>query len=175
MADLLERAGLAATRALSIFGLMALLVLALMTLADGTLRWLVNRPITGVRDVGALVIAVVVSCCLPVALMERSNITIRVLPSLFGERVGALFDALAACAVTAVMVLLAWQFTTYAGNIARAGETTWILKIPTAPFWYGVAVLLWCAVVLQGIVLVLEFARLFGRTKSGHPGGPLAA
>ena len=155
----LERVGLAATRALSAVGLVALMALAVMTLADGLLRWLANRPIEGVRDVGAVFIAVAVSCCIPVGLMERGNVSIRVAAEILGKRAGRVLDALAALAVQAVIVAMAWQFTVFAGKIARAGETTWVLKIPTAPFWYVVAVILWIAVVVQGIVLVLEVAK----------------
>ena len=84
----LERAGLAATRALSGAGLLALMFLAVMTLADGLARWLANQPIEGVRDIGAVAIALAVSCCLPVGLMERSNITIRFVESAVGPAAG---------------------------------------------------------------------------------------
>ena len=62
----LERVGLTLTRALSVVGLVALMALAAMTLADGLARWLANRPIEGVRDAGALIVAVAVACCIPV-------------------------------------------------------------------------------------------------------------
>jgi len=35
-----------------------------------------------------------------------------------------------------------------------------VLQIPTAPFWYGVDAILWCAVVVQAIVAAREVARL---------------
>lgn len=155
----LERAGLLATRALSVVGLVALMALAAMTLTDGLMRWLANRPIEGVRDVGAVIVAVAVSCCLPVGLMERGHVSIRLVPALLGERAGRILDALAALVVEAVMIAIAWQFTVFAGKIARANETTWVLKIPTAPFWYVVAAILWTAVLVQAIVVVLQFAR----------------
>jgi len=155
----LERAGLLATRALSVVGLVALMALAAMTLADGLMRWLANRPIEGVRDVGAVIVAVAVSCCLPVGLMERGHVSIRLVPALLGERAGRILDALAALVVEAVMIAIAWQFTVFAGKIARANETTWVLKIPTAPFWYVVAAILWTAVLVQAIVVLLQFAR----------------
>lgn len=155
----LEKVGLAATRALSVVGLVALMLLAAMTLADGLMRWLANRPIEGVRDLGEAVIAVAVSCCLPMGLMERGHISIKVTAGVLGERAGRWLDAGAACAVAAVVTAMAWQFTVFAGKIARAGETTWVLKIPTAPFWYTVATILWVAVVVQAIVLLLEFAK----------------
>ena len=158
-----ERAGLFATRALSVAGLIALMVLAFMTLLDGLARWLANQPIEGVRDIGGLAIALAVSCCIPVGLMERSNITIRVMESVAGARLGKVLDALAALVVAVVMVALAWQFMVFAGKIARANETTWVLHIPTAPFWYGVAAILWCAVLVQWVMVLLEFGRLMGR------------
>lgn len=165
--DRLERLGLAATRALSVAGLAALLALAAMTLADGLMRWLANRPIEGVRDAGALIVAVAVTCCIPVALMERANIAIRVASSVFGARVGRALDALAAAAVWLVVGALAWQFTVYAGKLARANETTWILKLPVAPFWYAVAGILWLAVLVQAIVLVLDVARALRPERAG--------
>jgi TRAP-type C4-dicarboxylate transport system permease small subunit len=156
----LEKAGLAATRALSVVGLVLLMVLAAMTLADGLLRWLANRPIEGVRDIGAVVIAVAVSCCIPVGLMERANISIRVAGTVFGSAAERVLDAFAALAGELVITAMAWQFTVFAGKIARAGETTWILKFPTAPFWYVVAAILWVAVAVQAIVFALEVARM---------------
>src|SRR6266850_485402 len=108
MLQRLERIGLGATRALSVAGLLLLMALAAMTLADGLLRVL---------------------------------------------------DAFAALAALAVIGAMAWQFTVFAGKIARVGETTWILKIPTAPFWYVVAGILWLAVAVQLIVLILDIAK----------------
>lgn len=155
----LERLGLGATRALSVVGLIALMVLAVMTLADGTLRWLANKPIEGVRDIGGVAIAVAIACCIPVGLMERSNITIRIADTLFGARVSRVLDAVAALAVAVVMAAMAWQFSVYAGKIAHANETTWVLKIPTAPFWHAVSAILWAAVAVQVIVFLLDVGR----------------
>lgn len=135
------------------------MLLAAMTLADGLMRWLANQPIEGVRDLGEVIIAVAVSCCLPMGLMERGHIAIRFGADVLGERGGRMLDALASLAVEAVVIAMAWQFTVFAGKIARAGETTWVLKIPTAPFWYTVAALLWAAVAVQSIVLILDVAK----------------
>ena len=159
MLQRLERIGLGATRALSVAGLLLLMALAAMTLADGLLRWLANRPIEGVRDLGAVIVAVAVCCCIPVGLMERANISIRVAKDLLGERASRVLEAFAALAALVVIGAMAWQFTVYAGKIARVGETTWILKIPTAPFWYLVAGILWLAVAVQFIVLILEIGK----------------
>ena len=158
----LERITLTATRALSVVGLVALMGLAAMTLADGLLRWLANRPIEGVRDLGGLAIAVAIACCIPVGLVERGNIAIRL-----GEHVhrglGRVLDAVAALAVAAILAAAAWQFWIYAAKLARAHETTFVLQIPIAPFWFGVDVILWAAVLVQLIVAARDCARAFGR------------
>lgn len=166
----LERIGLLATRGLSVLGLAGLMLLALMTLFDGLARWLLNQPIEGVRDLGAVAVALAVSCCLPVGLMERSNIAIRLAGHVFGQRVGRLLDATAALLVAAVVAAMGWQFLVFAGKIARANETTWILKIPTAPFWYGVCAILALAFIVQLIVLALEVGRLAGRFEHSNRG-----
>src|SRR3989441_3999641 len=158
----LERLTLNATRALSVVGLIALMGLASMTLADGLLRWLANRPIEGVRDLGGLAIAVAIACCIPVDLVERGNIAIR-LGGMLHPVVGKLLDAIAALAVGAILAAAAWQFWIYAAKLARGHETTFVLQIPTAPFWFGVDVILWLAVLVQLIVAAREWARVFER------------
>jgi len=158
----LERITLTATRALSVVGLIALMGLATMTLADGLLRWLANRPIEGVRDLGGLAIAVAIACCIPVGLVERGNIAIR-LGGMVHPVLGKLLDAIAALAVAALLALAAWQFWIYAAKLARGHETTFVLQIPTAPFWFGVDVILWLAVLVQLIVAAREWAKVFDR------------
>jgi TRAP-type C4-dicarboxylate transport system permease small subunit len=158
----LERVTLNATRALSVVGLVALMGLATMTLADGLLRWLANRPIEGVRDLGGLAVAVAIACCIPVRLVERGNIAIR-LGSMVHPLLGKLLDAIAALVVTVILALAAWQFWLYAAKLARAHETTFVLQIPIAPFWFGVDAILWLAVAVQLIVAARDWARVFGR------------
>jgi TRAP-type transport system small permease protein len=160
MLSALERVTVTATRALSVVGLIALMGLAGMTLLDGLMRWLANRPIEGVRDIGGLAIAVAIACCLPVVLMERGNIAIR-LGGLLSPLLGRVLDALAALLVCAVLAAAAWQFSIYAEKMARARETTFVLQIPVAPFWVGVDVILWFAVLVQAVVAVREVTRVW--------------
>jgi TRAP-type transport system small permease protein len=157
----LERAALVGTRALSVLGLFALMVLAFITLANGLLRWLINKPIAGVVDVGALAIAIAVSCCIPVAMMERSHITFRPFASL-SPVAGRALDVLADTAVAIVLGLMAWQFWVYAGELVATGERTYVLKLPAAPFWYACDVIFWIATAVQGVVVVLDIAYLTG-------------
>jgi TRAP-type transport system small permease protein len=148
-----ERLATAATRALAIVGLIALMGLAAMTLADGSMRWIANQPIEGVRDLSGLAIALAIACCFPVVMMEKGNITIRL-----AENVSPLFsrilEVFAAFLVFVVTVGLAWQIWIYAAKMWRAKETTFVLQIPIAPFWYGVSVIFACAAFVQLLVTV---------------------
>ena len=149
----LERVTLAATRALSVVGLVALMALAAMTLVDGLLRWVANHPIEGVRDLGGLAIALAIACCLPVVMIEKGNITIRLLEAA-SPRLSRGLDVFAAVLVLCVMVALTWQIWLYAAKMLRARETTFVLQIPVAPFWFGVSVILACAVLVQALVML---------------------
>jgi TRAP-type C4-dicarboxylate transport system permease small subunit len=156
-----ERIALIGTRALSVLGLFALMVLASVTLANGLLRWAINCPIAGVIDVGGLAIAIAVSCCIPVSMMERSHITFRLFSSI-NPTLSRLLDVLADSAVAIVLGLMAWQFWVYAGELILTGERTYVLKIPAAPFWYASGAILWIATAVQCVVVVLDVCHLFG-------------
>jgi TRAP-type transport system small permease protein len=167
----LERVAVIGTRALSVLGLFALMVLASITLANGLLRWAFNYPIAGVVDVGGLAIAIAVSCCIPISMMERSHITFRMVSSL-SPTLGRYLDLLADVIVAVVLGLMSWQFWTYAGELVLTGERTYVLKIPAAPFWYACGAILWIATAVQCVVVALDVGRLSGaapaRREAGH-------
>lgn len=132
-------------RALAVLGLGTLLCFAAMTIADGLLRFFFASPIDAVRDAGALVAAFAVACCIPVTIVERSNITIRFLSSLAGPRAGRIADIAAAVLVEAVLILMTWQFLLFANQARLTGTATWMLRIPAAPVWAAVALILWAS------------------------------
>jgi TRAP-type C4-dicarboxylate transport system permease small subunit len=153
------------SRALAVAGLLLLLAFAAATMADGLMRWLLRHPIDAVRDVGGLVVAVAVACCLPVSFLLRGHIGMRFIDTVFGRRVGGWFDVAAAVLVAGVLLLFAWQFFVFAAKAAQAHDGTWLLNVPLAPFWFAVAALLWCAAFVQVVVAADEIARVrFGAT-----------
>lgn len=166
----LERVALIGTRALSVVGLVALMILASITLANGLMRWLLNQPIAGVVDVGALAIAIAVSCCIPISMMERSHITFRLVSSV-SPGLGRVLDVVADIAVAVILGLMAWQFWVYAGELVATGERTYVLKIPAAPFWYASDVILWIAAAVQLVVVALDIGHLFGGTPAPRHAG----
>jgi TRAP-type C4-dicarboxylate transport system permease small subunit len=176
-----ERLGRRLANTIAIFGLAALMFLAALTLADGLMRSFFNYPLEGVRDVGGLAIAIGVSCCFPVALMERSNITVRFIGAMAGARASHVCDFLAMLLTGVIFLGMAYKLTNYAVDLARTDDMTWILHIPTAPFWFAVAVVMWLAVLVQLVVIALSAALVvdparavaFAGEDESHSGGVL--
>jgi TRAP-type C4-dicarboxylate transport system permease small subunit len=162
MLQTLERTALIATRALSVVGLTALMSLAVMTIADGLMRWIANQPIEGVRDLSGLAIALAIACCFPVVMIEKGNITVRLAESV-SPTLSRILDVFAAVLVCGVLAALTWQIWLYAGKMAHARETTFVLQIPVAPFWFGVSAILACAVIVQAIVAIRSVCVVFNR------------
>jgi hypothetical protein len=65
-------------------------------------------------------------------------------------------DTLAALVIEIVMIGMAWQFWLFGIKTMRAGDITWLLNWPKAPFWFVVDGVLWVAVVVQTLVLIEE-------------------
>ncbi len=152
----LDRAIKLLAQALAVFGLGTLLCFAVTTIADGLLRFFFASPIDAVRDVGGLVAAFAVACCIPVAIVERSNITIRFVSTFIGPRSGRIADIMAAVLVEIVLVLMTWQFVLFARQAQVTGSATWMLRIPSAPVWWAVALMLGISAALQIAVTVLS-------------------
>ena len=148
----IDRATRILARALVVLGLGTLLCFAALTLADGLLRFFFASPIDFVRDAASLIAAFSVACCIPVAIVERSNITIRFLSIVIGPRAGQIADFGAAVLVEIILILMTWQFVLFAEEARATGTATWMLRIPTAPVWGAVALILGVSAVLQLIV-----------------------
>jgi TRAP-type C4-dicarboxylate transport system permease small subunit len=153
----IDRVAKSLAQALAVIGLSALLCFAVMTMADGLLRFFFARPIDAVRDVGGLVAAFSVACCIPIAIVERSNITIRFLSSVIGARAGQIADAAAAVLVEVVLILMTWQFVVFAEQAYATGTATWMLRVPAAPVWGAVAAILGVSALVQIVVGIKTF------------------
>jgi TRAP-type C4-dicarboxylate transport system permease small subunit len=145
-------------RAIAVLGLGLLLCFAVATIADGLLRYGLASPIDAVRDLGGMIAAVAVACCIPIVMLERGNITIRFVSTFIGARAGRLADAMAAVLVEAILIGMAWQFYRFARQAGIDGNATWMLHVPTAPFWWIVDVLMWIGTAMQALVAVEYFA-----------------
>ena len=152
--------------ALAVAGLSLLLILAVFTLLDGLLRAVANTPIDLVREIGDMIAAICGACCLPIVLLQRSNIVLRLFARILPSSGVRVIDTLAALVIEIVMIGIAWQFWLFGIKTMRAGDITWLLNWPKAPFWFVVDGVLWVAVVVQTLVLIEEMTGTHRRRDS---------
>jgi hypothetical protein len=149
-----------AANALAVAGLSLLLLLATFTLLDGLLRAIANYPLDLVREIGDLVAAICGAACLPIVLLHRNNIVLRTFEKILPAGGVRAIDVFAAAIIEVVMIAMAWEFYLFGVKTMRAGDVTWLLNLPKAPFWFVVDGVLWVAVAVQTFVLIEEIAGI---------------
>jgi len=149
-----ERIARLVARGFAVAGLGLLLCFAVATIADGLLRFFFAHPIDAVNDLGGIVAAVAVASCIPLVMLERGNITIRFIATFIGPRAGRLADLAAGLLVELILAGMAWQFIRFAEQAEKDGIATWMLHVPTAPFWWAVAALICVGVAMQAVVVL---------------------
>jgi TRAP-type C4-dicarboxylate transport system permease small subunit len=172
--DRLERWTIPFTRMVAFLGLVALLALAAVILANAALSWLFAAPIDGVRDWVKLIVAIAIAACVPSVLATQANITIRFLGRIVGPRGERILELFGAVVTLAALALLAWQLQDYVIELRDTGETTENLGMPIAPWWQVVTVLFYLGVAIQALVVVSaarDVAR--GGPAPQHPPGDL--
>lgn len=150
----IERVVTGLANALAVLGLSLLLVLATFTLLDGVLRAFANYPLDFVREVGDLIAAICGAACLPIALLRESNIVLKAFGKVLPIAGARVLNVFAGLVIEAVVLGMAWQFYLYSVKTLHAGEITWMLNLPKAPFWFVVDGILWVAVLVQTYVLI---------------------
>lgn len=153
---LIEKIVTGTANVLAVAGLAILLMLAAFTLLDGLLRSLANFPLDLVREIGDLVAAISGACCLPIVLLCRNNITLRLFDNLLSEKLARIVDIFASTLVWIVMIGMAWQFYLFSMKTLNAHDVTWLLNVPKAPFWFVVDAVLWVGVAVQTFVVIQD-------------------
>ena len=148
-----------ASRVVALAGLALLLALAFATALDVFLRWLFNAPITGVRDLSSLFIAVAITASFPICLAEQSNVTIRFFGIALGPRCRKVFDIFGHIVTLCFVLVAAVRLWQYANELLKTKEYTWVLQLPVAPCYYVVAFIFAFLAIVQ-IAVILKSIRL---------------
>ncbi len=153
------------TRAIALFGLALLLLLASATVLDVLLRWLFNSPIIGLVDTHSLFMALILASCFPLCIYKRGNVTIRFIGNIMGSRVKNILDAFGNLVTLIIFALMAWQLWLYTDQIALDGETTWVLNWPVSPWWRVVTILIIICTPVT-LVTIIQYAKAALRKKN---------
>jgi TRAP-type C4-dicarboxylate transport system permease small subunit len=145
----LERIVTGTANVIAVAGMTLLLLFAAATLSDGLSRGLFSAPIDMVREIGDLVAAICGTCCLPIVLLNKNNITLRVFEKLLPPVGVRVLESLVDLLLTVTMAAMAWQFWLLAVKTQQAGDVTWLMNVPKAPFWFVVDAILWVAAAVQ--------------------------
>ena len=134
---------------------LALFAIMILTLIDVSGRKALSQSVPGSLEMTELLMVVVIFAGLPLVSLAGEHVVFdsldAVLPKWLRRTQGLLVDTLCAGALFG----LAWLMWSMAGQMAGYGETTAQLKLPKAPFVYGMSVL--CAVTaLVHVLLVLR-------------------
>lgn len=152
------------TRVVSLIGLVGLLMLAAMTVAEALLRWLLDFPMLGIADVSTLVITVAVASCFPLVFAERRNITVRLVGNLLGPRIFMLLEAFGYLVSIGIFCLMVWQLWIVTDVVAASNETTVVVRLPIAPWYRAATLLLALCVPVQVVVFYSQLkSALFGK------------
>ena len=152
-------------RLISLIGLAGLLFLAAITVAEVLSRWLLNYPVVGVSDVSSLAVSVAVASCFPLTSADKRHITVRLAGNFLGPRAHAFFEAFGALLTMTIMALMAWQLWRYASEMATAGQTTWVVLWPVAPWWRIVTILV-------ALCVPMHLVSLFTSLRTAFSPGP---
>ena len=149
---------------LALVGFAGLMVLALMTTLDVMLRWLLAMPLSGVNDVSANVMAVVIAACIPASLAARQNISVEILGPLLGGHVQRFLVFFASLVTLLFIAAIAWKFIPYTQGLYTGQRRTWVLGWMIWPWWAVSTVFLGCAVLVQALVTLTDLAALLRGT-----------
>ena len=142
-----------------------LLGLTFLIVADVVLRYCFNTPIYGGRDIGKLMLLVMVALSTAYSARTGGQVAIEVFSSFLKPRLLRLTDISVRSGAVIMLLVLAWRLMMSGFSADRFGEVSLTLHIPYAPFYYVFAF----GMLLYAIVLVVEIALLLSGRAIDQP------
>ncbi|MGE0745871.1 MAG: TRAP transporter large permease subunit [Rhodospirillales bacterium] len=164
----LQEACAAATRPIAFLGVIGMLIVSGVTVADVLLRWLANSGVAALNEVVSMTFAVAVAACMPSGCARGVNLTVDILERWLAPRLAAWLAAAGSVLLFVFFAVLAWRIGVFARSVADQGLITIILNWPQAPFLYAAAILIGIAAVVQAVA-----AANLVRRAMACPAGPL--
>jgi TRAP-type C4-dicarboxylate transport system permease small subunit len=115
-----------------------LFAMMVITVVDVVGRYLFDAPLPAGYELIQFGMASLVFLILPVVTARGENVTVELIPMKRGPRLAAVLDATAALISTAVLIGFGIELWRRAGSFG--GETSSNMRMPLAPFAYGMSV-----------------------------------
>lgn len=142
-----------------------LILLAFLTVADVTLRWLLNSPIYGAQDLSEMGLVLVVFGAIAYCGRAGGHVAVDLFVGYFSPWARLACEVFVKLASTAIFVLLSWQMF-HRGATAMAYDVTNLIEIPRAPFYYFVGV----GTGLYAVILFFELLASLAGSRTGAAG-----
>jgi len=127
----------------------ALLMVALAITVDILLRWSISAPIKGLYELTELTFVPIIALGLVFTNAHRGHVTMGIMTHLTGRELG--LNLITSILTALTFTLLSWFMYHHAGLKSGYGETTLVLLVPVAPFWYlGTAMMALATLVQYG-------------------------
>lgn len=139
----LDRAALAASRALAVLGGLVLVALIVMVCVSVTGRASGLGPVTGDYELIELGTGFAVFAFLPWCQITGGHARVDLLTHRLGPRGKAVLDALWSCLMAGALAVIAWRLGAGLAAKMASGETTFLRQIPV---WWGYAAVMPAAV-----------------------------
>lgn len=142
------------TRLGSLFNLVAsasLFAMMMLTCLDVSMRYFLNRPISGTYDIVSLLGAVVGSFALPYTMLKKGHVAVEILIQSLSIRKRLVIETSTHILGVLLFLALVWQCIVLAVDMKAAGEVTPTMLIPFYPIVYCMAL---CFFVLCLAILV---------------------
>ena len=133
-------------------GLLALVVLALVTVTDVAGRYLFNHPLLGALELSEFMMVFVAFGCFAYTELHNGHVDVDVFVIRFPPRARALCESFAALLSTGLWGVIAWRTATQAQKVRAASEVTSNLLLPVHPF-------IWVAAVGSGAFALMLLVR----------------
>lgn len=154
----LDRASLALTERIAALGVMGILGIGFVTVADVFLRSAFNNPIDGLNEVTAPLLAIGVAACLPAGVAGRLNITIDVARAILGQVTFAWLRVFGAALLLVFLAIIATRLGMNALRMVELGRTSSVLELPVGGLLLTVSVVVALTLPIQLIQLCIFLA-----------------
>ena len=125
-----------ASSAVSIIGMITLILMVLLTIAEVIARRFFNEPITGALSISSLGLVIFVFLTLAYCAVKGGHVELGILTSVFPKRVQAGIAALMYILTAGILGVAGWQLWVQAMRVQNAGQTSGPLEIVIYPFLY---------------------------------------
>lgn len=122
------------SRGLNIVGVSTLMVMMVLTVADVSLRYLINQPIPGAFELTEFLLVILASFGLAYTAFQNGHVTVDVVVNRFSPKTQAVFDVITCLMSIGIFAIVTWASILYARSEWKAKAVSTVLLLPRFPF-----------------------------------------